>query len=272
MFRRLGSLAMLLVAVRLQGQEEARLPTFSSGVQIVTVDAVVLDEQGRAVLGLTAQDFALTEDGKAQEIASFEAFDLAEEAEEEPGRPSPVASNLRPARGGARAFVVLVDDNGLSPSNLPPLAQALQRFRGQGFIEGDEVTLATTSGSLWWSVRLPEGREDLLALVARIRGGRLAESASDFLSEWEAYRIDGFESGGEGSSGSSLPGSAAAARASIGGLTGRVVQRWIESHVCAPENPGACAQMVRMRAREKDSLRRDRTRAVMAGIERAVFS
>jgi VWFA-related protein len=272
MFRRLASLAMLLVAVRLQGQEEARLPTFPSGVQIVTVDAVVLDEQGRAVRGLTAQDFALTEDGKAQDIASFEAFDLAEEAEEEPGRPSPVATNLRPARGGARAFVVLVDDNGLSPSNLPPLAQALQRFLGQGFIEGDEVTLATTSGSLWWSVRLPEGREDLQALVARIRGGRLAESASDFLSEWEAYRIDGFESGGEVPSGSSLPGSPAMARASIGGLTGRVVQRWIESHVCAPENPGACAQMVRMRAREKDSLRRDRTRAVMAGIERAVFS
>lgn len=151
MSRLRGPLLLLLVVGRVSAQEEARLPTFSSGIQLITVDAVVLDERGRPFRGLTAQDFALTEGGKAQEVVSFEAFDLAAEGDEEPGRPSPVATNLRPARAGARAFVVLVDDLGLSPANVPPLVQSLQRFLTQGFVFGDEVTLATTSGSLWWS-------------------------------------------------------------------------------------------------------------------------
>jgi VWFA-related protein len=268
------ALPFLLLPPVLWAQEPAQVPVFPSAVELITVDAVVLDESGLPVRGLAREDFALREDGKPQDIASFEAFDLGGAPEgEETRRPSPVATN-RPARTGARAFVVLVDDLGLTPQNLPHLATALARFLETGFRDGDEVTLATTSGDVWWSVRLPDGREDLGALLGKIKGRRLSESASDFLSDWEAYRINNYEGFGEGPVGTSAPGAAALPTVSVPGadLTGRVVTRWTETRVCAPENPAMCAAMVRMRAMERDSIRRSRTRAVMSGVERAVFS
>jgi VWFA-related protein len=265
--------ALLLATSSLHSQEPNQVPVFPSRVQLVTVDAVVLDKAGRPVHGLTREDFALTEDGRPQEIASFEAFDFADRAEEEPAPTSSVATNLHPPRAGGRAFVLLIDDLGLTVQNMSPLIKALARFLEGAFADGDEVTLATTSGSLWWSVRFLDGREDLRALLDRLQARKLPEPASEYLSEWEAYRInnyDGVEGGGEGTS---RPGAAAVPSVVVPGtnLTGRVVRRWTEAGTCAPEAPGLCAQMVGMRARERDSMRRDRTRAVLAGVERAVF-
>src|SRR5687768_8354451 len=54
-----------------QKQEEA--PRFDSetGVSLVSVDVVVRDGKGNVVRGLTANDFAVTEDGRPQKISSF---------------------------------------------------------------------------------------------------------------------------------------------------------------------------------------------------------
>ena len=71
-------------AVRAQAPPAAPAPpTFPSGVELITVDAVVLDRDGRPVPGLTREDFVVKEDGRPREIASFEAFEAgAPEAEE----------------------------------------------------------------------------------------------------------------------------------------------------------------------------------------------
>lgn len=266
--------AVLLAPSFLHSQEPNPVPVFPSRVQLVTVDAVVLDKTGRPVHGLTREDFALTEDGKPQEIATFEAFEFPDHAEEEPAPTSIVATNLRPPRAAGRAFVLLVDDLGLTVQNMSPLVKALARFLEGAFGDGDEVTLATTSGSRWWSIRFVEGRQDLLVLLERLQARKLPEPASEYLSEWEAYRINNFDGIEGGGGGTSRPGAAAAPPVVVPGtdLTGRVVRRWTEAGTCAPEAPGLCAQMVGMRARERDSMRRDRTRAVIAGVERAVFS
>ena len=42
----------------------ARQPTFRSGVELVTVDAAVLDGDGRPVTGLRAEDFRIEVDGR----------------------------------------------------------------------------------------------------------------------------------------------------------------------------------------------------------------
>jgi VWFA-related protein len=265
--------ALLLAPSSLHSQERNPVPVFPSRVQLVTVDAVVLDKTGRPVHGLRREDFALTEDGRPQEIASFEAFDFGDRAEQEPARTSIVATNLGPPRAGGRAFVILVDDLGLTVQNMSPLVKALSRFLEGAFGDGDELTLATTSGSLWWSVRFLEGREDLLALLEKLQARKLPEPASEYLSEWEAYRINNYEGIQGVGGGTSRPGAAVAPPVVVPGtdLIGRVVQRWTETGACAREAPGLCAQMVGMRAREHDSMRRDRTRAVIAGVERAVF-
>jgi hypothetical protein len=184
---RLPPLAAVLLAAFVAAQEKRDVPRFSSKVDLVTVDAVVLDRQGRPVRGLTAEDFTLLEDGKPQVVASFEAFDLGAAAALPVPKapPGSVATNVRSARAAARSFVLLVDDLSLAPTRQEVVRTALARFLGDGVREGDELIFATTSGDAWWTARMPEGREDLLALAARVRGRNLAETAPDAISEWE---------------------------------------------------------------------------------------
>ena len=42
----------------------AQEPVFRAGVDLVTVDAIVVDSDGRPVTGLTADDFTITVEGK----------------------------------------------------------------------------------------------------------------------------------------------------------------------------------------------------------------
>jgi hypothetical protein len=87
-----------LVVTALVAQERRDVPTFTSNVDLVTVDAIVQDAKGRPVRGLTADDFTLLEDGKPQTIASFEAIDLGDASLAAVRRASvgPVATNAGP--------------------------------------------------------------------------------------------------------------------------------------------------------------------------------
>jgi VWFA-related protein len=127
----------------------AQTPTFSSEVELVTVDAIVLDEKGQPVRGLTRDDFTLSEDGKPQDIVSFEAFDGAEVADAAPSRASPVASNARAPDDRSGAFVLLVDDLSIDARRLSRMLEAVSGMLQSSFRAGDEVTLVTASGSLW---------------------------------------------------------------------------------------------------------------------------
>jgi VWFA-related protein len=66
------------LAAALSGQQPSRQapPTFQSSVDVVLVDASVLDKQRRPVRGLTTADFTILEDGKPQPIVAFTAVDL----------------------------------------------------------------------------------------------------------------------------------------------------------------------------------------------------
>jgi VWFA-related protein len=241
-------------------------------VEVITVDAVVLDGDGRPVRGLTRADFRLFEDGRAQEIASFEAFDDAEGGASVEARPvsAPAVATARPpSRGGARTFVIVVDDMGLAPSRQADVRSALARFLS-GLRDGDELIVATTSHDTWWTARLPEGREDLAALFARVRGRGLRDSFADAISEWEAYRIANVEGTSfarveamPGEKGGFAPGQ---------NVTARVVQRYLERRVCDPLAPGLCDAMVRARAKQVDQRRLNRTRDVLHTIDRATFA
>ena len=55
----------------------ARQPTFRSGVELVTVDAAVLDGDGRPVAGLGAEDFRIEVDGRLRRVVSAQFVDLS---------------------------------------------------------------------------------------------------------------------------------------------------------------------------------------------------
>lgn len=67
---RWATLAVVIALCSLTGR--AQEPVFRAGVDLVTVDAIVVDGDGRPVTGLTADDFLLTVDGKPRTIDAFE--------------------------------------------------------------------------------------------------------------------------------------------------------------------------------------------------------
>ena len=150
-------------------QTSPSTPTFPSGVDVVTVDAVVLDGKGRPVSGLAREDFVVTEDGRPQEIASFEAVEVKAaplEGPADPGESAAIVTNGSPA-GPGRAYAVLLDDVWIPELDRPRVREALTTFLTRSVGYGDQVRLASTSGDIRWSARIPEGREDLLAVVSR---------------------------------------------------------------------------------------------------------
>src|SRR5688572_23912427 len=54
----------------------AQQPTFRTQIELVQIDAIVTDEHGNLVTGLTANDFEIRENGKPQSIAAFSTVDI----------------------------------------------------------------------------------------------------------------------------------------------------------------------------------------------------
>jgi VWFA-related protein len=247
--------------------------TFPAGVELITVDAVVLDAHGRPVSGLTRDDFAIFEDNKPQEIVSFEAF-TDEPVESAPGLPSAVSSNEGQARRSGRAFVILLDDLRIAPLLSTSAKQAAASFLERSVRDGDEVTLATTSGDAWWSARIPEGRADLLAVLGRFKGRHVESKSLDRMTEYEAYWINAHED--SPTLARLMPDRPASAPAAAptedpdptgSSVKERVKSRWSADNLCTGTS---CDGMVRARAADLDTERKSRTRVTLQAVRRGL--
>jgi VWFA-related protein len=84
--------------------------TLKVTTKLVVVDIVVTDGAGNAVRGLHAEDFHLTEDGKAQSFLSFEESNASPKGPLAPLRlPQNVFSNLQPLLENGAMNVLLID-------------------------------------------------------------------------------------------------------------------------------------------------------------------
>ena len=245
-----------------QPQAPPAVPIFSSEVQLITVDAVVLDKQHRPVPGLTRDDFVVTEDGRPVEIVSFEAFAQPEsEPEEEPAAPSPVATNAPRSKASGRAFAVLVDDLNTLPEHSADARSAVRAFLETGLRNGDEVVVGTTSGDIWWTGRIPEARADLLSALERTRGKYEERFSFNQMTEYEAYRIANYEdspaAAASGPAPPSLSGRAPNVSeplpSGVGGVRERVRKRYENQLLCQGT---ACEPLVHGRALQVDAARR----------------
>jgi VWFA-related protein len=265
----------LLVLAGLLVQEAQTVPTFPAAVELVTVDAVVLDRDGNAVAGLARGDFVVSEDGRPQEIVGFEAFGSGGKLPATGGITiEPPGEDARPTAG--RAFAVVLDDLRMAPARADGARKAAALFFERSLRDGDLVTLATTSGAAFWSSRLPEGREDLIAVLGRIRGLYVEATSLDRMSEYEAYWINAHESGPPHHAPvPDRPGftrSEESEGAESGDSTGfslkeRVKKRWKEQNLCSATS---CDSLVRQRAADFDTQRQARTRAALAAVRRSV--
>src|SRR6202163_3506106 len=83
--------AFVLFLVVAQAAQQPPQPTFRTGTRLIVETVTVKDKDGKAVEGLTAKDFTLTEDGEAQTI-SFVEYQRVDTAAAVPV-PSPAASS-----------------------------------------------------------------------------------------------------------------------------------------------------------------------------------
>ena len=185
-------------------------PTFPAETELVIVDVVVADRKGGGgVAGLTAADFEITEDGAPQSISSFEAFVAPPPPAPAPvgpptapGSPAPpvaapaavvlptaVSTNTAPDVRAGRSFVVVFDDVNVTPPRASAAKAAVAEFLRKGVRDGDRVMLVTTSGSAWWSARIPAGRDELLAIVERLEALFSPDPGPERMSDSEALRI-----------------------------------------------------------------------------------
>ncbi len=175
-----------------QAQQPARTdaPTFPTQLDLVTVDVIVTDKNGNPVEGLTAADFALSEEGKPQTISSFDAVAVRESAPTKAPWTTRIASNGGPPPRPERSFSLVFDDAHLTASRIGVARKAVQDFLESVLRDGDQLTIAATSGGGWWSAQMPEGRAEIAGFLARFTGKKSYNpSAADSLSDYEAMRL-----------------------------------------------------------------------------------
>jgi VWFA-related protein len=170
-------------------------PVFPAGVEMVTVDVVVVDDKGNPIAGLRPQDFLVEEDGNPQTIEEFDAIDVPE--------PSPLAlptvrarvsSNTDKLRQAGRTFVIVFDGLNLEVGSAEAAKKALKDFLEKSTREGDLVAFIATQSPTWWFARIPAGRDALLDRVQQQKG--LKKPASllfEYMSDYEAMRIAEYE-------------------------------------------------------------------------------
>jgi len=187
-----GVVAVLgLAASGASGQ--APPPVFTSGVEVVRLDVIVLDRAGHPVTGLTAADFAVEEDGREQSISSFEPVRV--EAAEPPALLEPPRTTANRPRDPAdgRCFFLFVDDVHLTPPVAERVRVTLRHFLDEQVREGDWVTLMAPERQLWWTARNRWEVGELRKVVDALKGQLVRDPFSDGVSDWQAVCMDEYQ-------------------------------------------------------------------------------
>lgn len=98
-----------------QQPKKSASPVLRSTSDFVRIDVEVTDKSGKAIKGLTADKFVVTDDGKAQNISSFSYFDI-ESIETAPS-------------SDAKPIVVSVDNEGPNTPSAEKNSEPLQNRR-----------------------------------------------------------------------------------------------------------------------------------------------
>jgi VWFA-related protein len=121
-------LASASTTAQQQSTQPPRTPVFTSGVDVVSVDATVINHDGQPVRDLTPQDFAVTVDGVPRAIVSAQFVSLsAPKSSPVPSAPNDYSSNVSAGPPG-RLIAVVVDRGSIAPVRAKDVFSAAATF------------------------------------------------------------------------------------------------------------------------------------------------
>jgi VWFA-related protein len=136
-----GSVAAVLAVAALVPASAQQGTTFKAGVNLLAVDALVVDRTGQPILGLTPADFVVKINNHVRKIVSA---DLVQHSSAALGAGTSPALNRAPAGGSAgpspiirtpgqvpentRTFVVAIDELSFLADEIKPAVRAVQAF------------------------------------------------------------------------------------------------------------------------------------------------
>lgn len=115
-----------LSAVATQQPGQLPRPSFTSSVDIVSVDVNVIDRNGRPVRDLGTGDFTLTVDGHPRKIASAQFVSVTAPAMASEPLPAEYSTNVGAA--GGRLIVIVVDRGNIAPVRSKDVLAAAAKF------------------------------------------------------------------------------------------------------------------------------------------------
>lgn len=175
-----------------QPKQQPQKPDEEDVVRITTnlvqVDAVVTDKNGKIVTDLRSDELQISEDGKQQKITNFSYVTTATaEAATPPPRPSPADKNAPPVPAARlrpedirRTIAIVVDDLGLSFESTYYVRRALKKFVDEQMQTGDLVAIIRTGGGMGALQQFTSDKRQLYAAIERVKwfsSGRAAIAA-----------------------------------------------------------------------------------------------
>ncbi len=180
----LSIIIMLAMLSPLFGQNPTPTQDQSSGeddvvritTNLIQVDAVVTDKNGRQVTDLRADEFEILENDKKQEITNFSYVPVAPVSA---GPDAPVAAADKNTQPGPpvrlqpeqvrRTIALVVDDLGLSFQSIYYVRNALKKFVDEQMQPGDLVAIIRTAGSMGALQQFTSDKRQLYASIERMR-------------------------------------------------------------------------------------------------------
>lgn len=173
-------------------QQQPPAPESDDVVKITTnlvqVDAVVTDKNGKIVSDLKPEEVEIFEDGRSQKITNFSYY-IADTSANEVKPNTPVDKNapsppLTPTRlrpeDVRRTIALVVDDLGLSFESIYQVRRTLKKFVDEQMQTGDLVAIIRTSGGMGALQQFTSDKRQLYAAIERVKyyaSGRAGVSA-----------------------------------------------------------------------------------------------
>src|SRR5882672_5674838 len=169
--------AFLLIQILGQQQTKPEDDVVRITTNLVQVDVVVTDKEGKQVTNLRPEEFEVIENGRKQPITNFSFISINEpgpqavsalEQTADKNAPKVSAALLRPEQV-RRTIVFVVDDLGLSFQSIGYVRDALKRFVDEQMQANDAVAIFRTSGNIGVRQQVTSDKRQLYAAIDRVR-------------------------------------------------------------------------------------------------------